>query len=90
MATYEYLQCAKCKHYESYHHYPNPNAVARHYCKKCKDEIKYIKSTPISDYYMVWLPKSCYFNGYFEESDESKTERERKYTAGWEFYQIED
>ena len=33
MATYQVLECKKCKHYESFHQYPNPNAVARHYCK---------------------------------------------------------
>ena len=48
MATYQYLQCEKCKHYESYHRYPNPNAVARHYCKKCNDEITYRRASPIA------------------------------------------
>ena len=79
MATYQNLECKKCKHYESYHHYPNPNAVARHYCKKCRDEIKYVRTSLINDYYMVWLPKACYFNGYFEESEESRKERESRY-----------
>ena len=90
MATYQVLECEKCKHYESYHRYPSPNAVARHYCKKCKDEIRYKRTNPISDFYIVWLPKGCYFNGYFEESEESKKEREARYNVGFGFYQIED
>lgn len=90
MATYQKLQCKQCKHYESYHQYPNPNAVARHYCKKCKDEIEYRRVSPISDFYVVWLPKGCYFNDYFEESEESKKERESRYNVGFGFYQIED
>ena len=90
MAAYQNLQCEKCKHYESFHHYPNPNAVARHYCKKCNDEITYRRNSPISDFYLVWLPKGCYFNDYFEESEESKKERESRYNIGWGFYQIED
>lgn len=90
MAAYQTLECKKCKYYESYHQYPNPNAVARHYCKKCNEEIKYVRTNMFSDMYMVWLPKKCYFNGYFEESEESKREREARYNVEWGFYQIED
>ena len=89
MATYQVLGCTKCKHYESCHQYPNPNAIARHYCNKCKDEIKYVRQSPIGDFYFVWLPKQCYFNGYFEESEESKRERENRYVDRG-FCQVED
>ena len=87
MANYEQLKCERCRYYESYHQYPNPNAVARHYCKKCNDEIRYVRY-PGRDHYIVWLPKSCYFNGYFEESEESKKEREARYTY-YDFCQVE-
>lgn len=69
MDGYEKLLCKECKHYESYHKYPNPNAVARHYCKRCKDEIRYMKYSPIYNYRIVWLPKLCYFNDYFERKE---------------------
>ena len=41
-----------------------------------------------SDTYMVWLPKKCYFNGYFKESEESKRERENRY-IDYGFCQVE-
>ena len=88
MATYQVLECKKCKHYESFHQYPNPNAVATHYCKKCREEIKYVRANMFSDMYMVWLPKKCYFNDYFEESEESKRERESRY-IDYDFCQVE-
>ena len=72
--------CEKCKHYEPYHQYPNPNAFAKHYCTKCKEEIKIIQG-------IVWLPKGCYINDYFEATEASKREQENKYIY---FYQIED
>lgn len=90
MAQFQELKCEKCKHYEAYHHYPNPNAVARHYCKKCKDEIRY-KKVPGSDFYIVWLPQRCYFRNLFEESDESKKEREERFMIYTGFAdQVED
>jgi hypothetical protein len=58
-----------------FHQFPNPNAIATHYCKKCKEEIRYVRDSPISDYYIVWLPKRCYFNNYFEESEECENMR---------------
>ena len=64
--TYQTLDCLKCKYYESYHQYPNPNSVARHYCKKCDDEIRYVRESCNSDFYVVWYPKKCYFNNYFD------------------------
>lgn len=70
--TSEMIECEKCKHYESYHRYPNPNAVARHYCAKCNEEIKLVRISPFNDERTVWLPKACYFNHYFEESEEYK------------------
>ena len=88
MTTYQVLECEKCKHYESFHRYPNPNAVARHYCNKCNDEIKYVRANMFSDMYMVWLPKKCYLNNYFEESEESKRERESRY-IDYGFCQVE-
>ena len=88
MATYQVLECKKCKHYEAFHQYPNPNAVATHYCKKCREEIKYVRANMFSDMYKVWLPKKCYFNDYFEESEESKRERESRY-INYDFCQVE-
>ena len=38
MAQYEEMKCKNCKHYEAFHKYPNPNAVATHYCTKCKEK----------------------------------------------------
>lgn len=83
--TYQTLDCVNCKWYESYHHYPNPNSVARHYCKKCNDEIRYVRESIFSDFYAVWYPKMCYFNNYFEYSDEyikREEERMKAYDGG--------
>lgn len=80
MAQFQEMECPKCKHYEAYHHYPNPNAVAPHYCKKCKEEICY-RRVPGSDFYVVWLPKACYWRNFFEESEESKKEREERFSV---------
>ena len=91
MATYQKMGCKDCKYYESYHQYPNPNSVARHYCKKCHEEIEYRREFG-SDFFVVWLPKTCYFNNYFEESEEAKKQYEVKHTY-FEFglaCQIED
>ena len=88
MAQYEEMKCKNCKYYEAFHKYPNPNAVATHYCTKCKEEIEYRRSSPLSDWYLVWLPKKCYFNGYFEESEEAKKKREERY-GGITFCQVE-
>ena len=44
---------------------------------------------PVSDYRVVWLPKRCYFNDYFEESEECKKRREQMY-EGIPFVQAED
>lgn len=76
MAYYEKMKCVSCKYHEWYHKFPNPNAIATHWCTKCREEIRYVKDSPISDYRIVWLPKRCYFNNYFEESDEYKKQRE--------------
>lgn len=81
MATFQEMSCKKCKYYESFHRYPNPNAVATHYCKKCNEEIRYVRSSPFSDFYTIWLPKRCYFNNYFEESEEYKKWLEERYTV---------
>ena len=76
MATYQCMDCLKCKYYEAYHQYPNPNSVARHYCKKCYDEIRYVRENYHSDFYVVWLPKGCYFNNYFESIPEQSKDRD--------------
>lgn len=73
--------CANCKHYESYHHYPNPNAVARHYCTKCKDEIKMVRNSMFTNLLSPYIPKECYFNNYFEESDEYKKYLDKLYKS---------
>lgn len=88
MSTYQKLECESCVFYEAYHQYPNPNAVARHYCKKCKEEIRYVRQSYFSDFYVVWLPKACYFHNYYIESEKSKKEREERYTFNW--CEIED
>lgn len=75
MAIYEKMKCVDCKHYEYAHQHPNPNAISSHWCKKCNEEIRYVRDSPISDYRIVWLPKRCYFNNYFEESEECKQRR---------------
>ena len=87
MRTYQYLACEKCKHYESFHQFPNPNAYARHFCKKCDEEIRYVKAGYFSDFYVVWLPKQCYFNNYFEESEQARRERKRSEKCIIEMYQ---
>lgn len=90
MASYQKMSCEECKYYESYHQYPNPNAVARHYCKRCREEIKY-KRIIGSDVFIVWLPKRCYFDDYFEISEEAKKRDDEKYHSEFGFaYQIED
>ena len=71
-----------CKHNEGYHHYPNPLAVARHYCKICNQEIEVV-------HHVAWLPKECYFNGYFEETDDVKRKREERYKSRYTFIQVE-
>ena len=90
MAQYQQMRCEDCKHYEAYHRHPNPNAISTHWCKKCYEEIRYVRSSPISDHYLVWLPKRCYFNDYFEYSDDYKKRQERLYTSRIEFCQVED
>jgi len=85
--TYQYLGCKNCKYYEEFHQYPNPNAYARHFCKKCNEEIRYVKAGYYSDFYVVWLPKLCYFNDYFEESEQARKERERREKCIIEMYQ---
>lgn len=74
--------CKECTHYEAYHHYPNPNAVATHFCKKCNEEIKTYHGR-------TYIPKACYLNDYFEESKEAKKARLAK-EYYMNFYQIED
>lgn len=77
------IRCQKCKHYESYHQYPNLLCYAEHYCKKCAEEIEIMQNGG------VFIPKRCYFNDYFEESAKAKKERleREKYR---DFCQIED
>ena len=73
------IRCEKCKHYESHHRFGDSCYFARHYCKKCESEIDTRwRGTPLNPY----LPKACYFNNYFEESDEVKKEREAFNTIG--------
>ena len=76
------ISCSKCIYYEKYHQFPNPNAFAKHYCKKCNEEIKVNNG-------IVFLPKLCYINNYFEETKASKREKEAKEKYK-NFYQIED
>lgn len=85
MAVYEYMKCKLCKYYEYGHKFPNPNATATHWCKRCCESITYVKDSPFSDYYFVWLPKGCYFNNYFEESEAAKKEREARYDYNNDF-----
>jgi len=87
---YQAMKCKDCKYYESYRQYPNPNSVAKHYCIKCNEEIQYVRTSYYSDVYTVWLPKGCYFNDYFEFSDEYLKRQKEKYTTGLLGCQIED
>lgn len=75
------IHCEDCKHYERYHQYPNPWAMAEHYCTKCNEEIKVNRR-------FVMLPKDCYFNSYFEESNESKQNQKEIYESK-HFIQVE-
>lgn len=68
MATYQIMSCQNCKYYEAFHQYPNPNAVARHYCTRCNEEIEYRRYFG-TDFYSVWYPRLCYFNNYFESKE---------------------
>lgn len=90
MARYQQMGCKDCKYYEAYHRHPNPLAISDHWCKKCNEEIRYVRCSPISDWYEVWLPKKCYFNDYFEESDEYKERYKRRYESKITFCQVED
>ena len=83
------LQCEDCKFYEPYHKHPNPLATSRHWCQKCGEEIRLVKINQRGDK-AAWLPKACYFNGYFEESEESKRRRQQRYILDNEWCQIED
>lgn len=80
--TYQSMSCEECKYYEPYHKYPNPNSVARHYCTKCNEEIRYIRESYYSDLYVVWYPKKCYFNDYFELADKYKNQDDKWYISG--------
>lgn len=75
--------CKSCIYYESYHRYLNPMAVARHYCTKCNDEI-YIYN------HNLIFPKACYFNDYYEESEEHRREVARRYQVSELACQVED
>ena len=80
------FDCQNCKHYQYYYHgFPNPNAYAKHYCLKCNDYIRVNE-------FGVWYPKLCYFNNYWEPSEEYLKEQEEKYTyyIGGLHCQIED
>ena len=79
MATYEYLKCQNCRHYEQFHQMPNPTVVKTHWCTKCNDAISYYKAREGT--YLVYLPKQCYFNNYFEESDEYKEQLAQRYSV---------
>ena len=56
--------CEDCKYYESYHQFPNPLAVAEHWCTKCKEEIYLVKQGFL---YTTVIPKKCYFNKYYKQ-----------------------
>ena len=71
---YQVMYCEECGFYESYHKHPNPNATSRHWCRRCNEEIKYVRVSPIQNFHMVWRPKACYFNGYFKYKTEDKPE----------------
>lgn len=80
MAHYQKMECKNCEHYESFHQHPNPNAISTHWCKKCNEEIRYVRCSPLSDHYYVWIPKKCYFNHYFKESEAYKKWLNERYT----------
>ena len=72
------MLCKNCKWYESYHQDPNPNSISRHYCLRCDDVIHATLDLDAS-YKYVRIPKKCYFNDYFEESDEYRKYLENKF-----------
>lgn len=66
------LECETCKHYEMYPKFKNPNMSIHHYCHKCKDEIFYKKG-------MAIIPKACYYNDFYEISQEAQEEKDSRY-----------
>lgn len=89
IVLHDRIVCEDCKHYEAYHQYPNPLAYARHYCKKCNEKIQMVRTSMYSDRRIAYLPKGCYFNDYFEKSEECK-KREQARQDTFNFWQIED
>ena len=79
------MRCEDCKHYEYGHKFPNPNATAWHWCKKCRKEIKLVRCYPFSNSYITWFPKGCYLKNYFEESEEARKKREARYNYNNDF-----
>lgn len=74
------MRCINCKHYEAYHKDPNPNSTTRHYCLKC-DGVIYATQNIDGSFKNVIIPKKCYFNNYFEESDEYKKRLDDRYNT---------
>ena len=72
------MRCVNCKHYEAYHKDPNPNSTTRHYCLKC-DAVIYATQNIDGSFKNVIIPKKCYFNNYFEESDEYRKRLDERY-----------
>lgn len=72
------MRCINCKHYEAYHQDPNPNSRSRHYCVKCNDVIHATQDIN-GNFKYVRIPKMCYFNNYFEESDEYLEKLNKRY-----------
>lgn len=85
------MRCLNCKYYESYHQDPNPNSITRHYCTKC-DDVIHATACIDGSFKCVKIPKKCYFNDYFEESDEYKAYLENRYEfpENGLFTQVED
>lgn len=88
MADYERMFCEDCKHYEANHRHPNPLAVSRHWCKKCNADIRYVRDGYFRDFYSVFVPKPCYFNDYFEASEEYLKRKKQKEEFEKRFDQI--
>ncbi len=67
--------CENCKHHEWYHKFKNPIAsAAKHWCKKCNEEIEYNYKTGFQK-----IPKECWFNHYYQLSEEYEERESAKY-----------
>lgn len=63
------MECKDCKYYEAYH--KRGNSTYTHWCTRCHQEIRYVRESPFRDSFVVRIPGRCYYNNYFERSQEA-------------------